>query len=227
MLKRILAGGPSRKTRFHDGKGNFVGWRRALRHAPPAAVTGLLRLLTGYRPETPWIAMSAIAELDKSLSKQSRVLEFGSGMSTIWFAKRAGMICSVEDYRPWYEKVKIHLEARGLGNVKYRLAENAQEYCSFGADEEAGFDLILVDGSHRSACVDKSRNLLRPGGILYLDNSDNSMAQSPDGADVKLAERYALELAQARNGTAVYFTDFAPTQLFANQGLMVRIPAAS
>ncbi|AKJ28572.1 hypothetical protein AAW51_1881 [Caldimonas brevitalea] len=225
MLMRIIAGDHYRKTRWHDEKGNFTGWKTLALHSLPAFWTAALRVAVGYRPELPWIAFSSIARLQKFLTPESRVLEFGSGMSTLWYARHAGQVCSVEDHRGWYERVEQLIQRRGLRNVEYRLAEQRDEYVSFKRDDPTGFDLIMVDGKFRSECVRSATSLLRPGGILYLDNSDKD--SSGRGGDMRLAEERALAFARERNAPAAYVTDFAPTQLLACQGLMIQLPRAT
>lgn len=222
MFTKIVAGNELRKTRLHDEKGNFVGWYRLFLHGPLALFTGLLRLLFGYRVEQPWIAYDSIEVLRKHLNKQSRVLEYGSGMSTLWYAKHAGFVCSVEDCKPWFDVVDNKIRGGALGNISYQFARNDEEYSSCFLNDEQGFDLIMIDGSCRSACVHNSTKLLRAGGILYLDNSDKDSTER--GGDMRHAEQFALEFAKERNGIATYVTDFAPTQLFVQQGLMIRLP---
>jgi len=221
MLKKIISGDDLRPSRLHDEKGNFIGMNRFLSHAPSAILTGLLRLSIDYRPATPWISYSVIRALEKHLTRSSRVLEFDSGMSTIWYAKHAGEVFSVEDYKPWFDKVSKLLEDRKIANITYKIAKDENEYSRFMADDATGFDLIMVDGSHRSACIANATKLLRPCGILYLDNSDKD--STPRGGDMRLAEKYALQFAKERNAEVTYFTDFAPTQFFVQQGLMVKL----
>lgn len=91
------------------------------------------------------------------------------------------------------------------------------------ANDVTGFDLIVVDGHQRSACMAHSTKLLKPGGILYLDNSDKH--SSPAGGDTRLAESYALAFAEEKSADIIYLTDFAPTQLFVQQGLMIKTPS--
>jgi hypothetical protein len=163
MLKKIISGDDLRPSRLHDEKGNFIGMNRFLSHAPSAILTGLLRLSIDYRPATPWISYSVIRALEKHLTRSSRVLEFGSGMSTIWYAKHAGEVFSVEDYKPWFDKVSKLLEDRKIANITYKIAKDENEYSRFMADDATGFDLIMVDGSHRSACIANATKLLRDG----------------------------------------------------------------
>ncbi|HWP18060.1 MAG TPA: class I SAM-dependent methyltransferase [Burkholderiaceae bacterium] len=222
MLTKVIAGDRYRKTRWHDEKGNFVGWKKGALHSVPALCTAVLRVAVGYRPELPWIAFHSIRTLERYLTPRSRVLEFGSGMSTVWYARRAGAVCSVEHDRGWYEQVSQLLKRRGLHNVEYCLAENRDDYVRFKSDDPIGFDLIMVDGRYRSECVLTASSLLRPGGILYLDNTDKD--SSGQGGDMRIAEARALELARQREASVEYVVDLAPLQLLAGQALIVRLP---
>jgi len=222
IITKVIRADKSRRSRLHDEKGNFIGWKRALLHAPPAILTGILRITIDYRPELPWISYAAIKLLKGFLSKESRILEFGSGMSTIWYATHAKEVCSIENNEYWFEQVNAILRKRQLNNVVYEFTTDEQEYCSFQSDTAIGFDLIIIDGCYRSRCVVNAVKLLRPGGILYLDNSDRDSIEG--GGDMRYAEQYALHFAREKNGSVSYFVDFAPTQFFVQQGMMVKLP---
>jgi hypothetical protein len=217
VLDKIIRGDAERKTRFHDEKGNFIRPGRLLRNGPRAYATFPLRRLLNVRPKQPWISFDASYVLAKHLTKDSRVLEFGSGMSTIWYAKRAGHVRSVEDYRPWYEKVCLELQADDATNVDYVFAESRESYTSAGL-RGTEYDLIMVDGSHRSACIASAIPLLAARGILYLDNSDKNSR----GGDVRDAEKLCLQFAERKGLACEYYTDFAPSQLIPTQGLLIR-----
>ncbi|HEY8360510.1 MAG TPA: hypothetical protein VIL30_23900 [Ramlibacter sp.] len=224
VLEKIISGDGQRKSRLHDEKGNLIPGRRLLRHGPLAFLTGIGRLIFGYRPVQPWISYSAARVLREHLTGTSRVLEFGSGMSTVWYARHAGEVCSVEDFRPWFDRVSQVLQARRLGNVRYGFAATPEEYSSYMCDDTRGFDLVMVDGSVRADCIRKAAHLVRPGGILYLDNSDKNSSSATMTGDMRLAEALALEFARSRRAEVCYFTDFAPTQLFVQEGMLVRVP---
>jgi hypothetical protein len=223
VINKLIGHNQLRRTRFHDEKGNFAGWRRVVLHAPPALVSALLRTTIDYRPRKPWISYDAIGFLSDFLGKDSRVLEFGSGMSTVWYAAHAGRVCSVEAFEPWYVKVRDLLEDRGCGNVRYEYAKEHDRYVH-AMDDEAGdgFDLAMIDGAFRFDCLCHAAEMLRPGGVLYLDNSDKD--SQGHGGEVREAERFALSFARQRGAQVTYLTDFAPTQFFVQQGLMVRLP---
>ena len=222
MLTKFISGDNLRKSRLHDEKNNLIRFKRFILHAPLALVTGFLRILFDYRPETPWISYDAIEVLRKHLHKKSRVLEFGSGMSTIWYAKKAGEVYSVDDYRPWFLKIQKKIIERNINNISYHFSETKDDYINFRASDELGFDLIMVDGSHRSECLAQSLKLIRAGGIVYLDNSDKDSTER--GGDMRQAETTLLQFARDSGAKIFYFTDFAPTQLFVQQGLMLKLP---
>jgi predicted O-methyltransferase YrrM len=222
LITKILSGDKVRISRLHDEKGNFVTWKNLILHVGPAYTSGLLRIFAGYRPQMPWIAYSSIDYLKTFLNKRSRVLEFGSGMSTIWYAEQAGEVFSVENYKPWYDKISKIIESKGISNITYKFTDSESEYSTFMSDDTKGFDLVMVDGSCRSKCVSHASKLVKPGGILYLDNSDKDSV--PFGGDMRIAESIARDFAKNSNAEITEITDFAPTQFFVQQGLCVRLP---
>ncbi|MGC4036275.1 MAG: class I SAM-dependent methyltransferase [Chitinophagaceae bacterium] len=219
LLSKLIAGNKVRKSRLHDEKGNFVGWKKMITHGIPAFTTGLLRIVLNYRPEKPWISYSAISILKTKLNKQSRVLEFGSGMSTIWYSKHAGEVFSVEDNSGWYKNISKVFSAKNMNNVSYHFMDDENNYSSFMTNDNKKFDLIMIDGSHRSQCINTAIKLIKPGGIIYLDNSDKDSTEQ--GGDMRLAEQTLRQYADSTGSRLTTFTDFAPTQLFVQQGLML------
>src|SRR5690349_10957027 len=99
-LRSLLTGSevPLRKTRFHDEKGNLVSFPYLVTHGPLALLSLINLKLFGVRAEKPWLSYAAINEIDQFLTPEKTVLEFGSGMSTIWFAKKSNQVYSVENY---------------------------------------------------------------------------------------------------------------------------------
>lgn len=57
-------------------------------------------------PDNPWLCRDAIVILEKLLSKDDLVLEFGSGRSTKSFSKRCKYVYSIEHNPDWYLRVK-------------------------------------------------------------------------------------------------------------------------
>ena len=217
IVDKIIRGDECRKTRLHDEQGNFAA-AACFSSLPKSIWTYLMFKLTGDAPELPWISYNAMERIERVLSADARVLEFGSGSSTMWFARRCGFLLSIEHNEIWHRKVTEILERNGLSNVRYDL-KTQQDYTDIGDYEAGFFDFCIVDGVNRLQCVESAIPLIKSGGFLFLDNSDH--------IDVEGERREAVALmteAAAKAGNEVeYFTDFAPTQLHANQGLLARL----
>lgn len=201
-------------NRFRDMSGNPVPLPRLVRNAPLAITLGAARVLLGYRPQWPWLAYSGFRYLRKHLRPEARVLEYGSGQSTIWFAKHCSFIVSREADPDWFRRLEAELASAGLtAKTRYELHSDAEGFAGLSrADIEIGFDMILVDGAWRDVCVSAALPALRPGGILYLDNSDRG-GPAPD----------LLLAFAAKDGCDVTrFTDFAVGGLHAQQGMAIR-----
>jgi len=221
MLRKMIAGDDDRISRLHDEKGNRVKFGRILRNAPQAVCTGLGRKLLDYRPQLPWISYDAIRFFEGYLSSEKTVLEFGSGMSTIWYARHAKHVYSVEDYAPWHLKVKEMLINAGVSNVTYEL-KTGEDYTNFMLDAGVRMDMVMIDGSVRSACAETAIFQVKDNGIIYLDNSDKH--SSPSGGDTRDAENILLDFAKQRGATVTYFTDFCPCEFFVQQGMLIQLP---
>ena len=217
MFNKLIAGAPSRKTRFHDASGRSVPVGRALRNGSRALVGAIGRVMLDVRPARPWISFDAQALIDERLDAESSVLEFGSGMSTLWFARRVGRIVSREDHAGWHGEIAGRL-ADSNAEIDYRHAPGREEYLAVPDGET--FDIVLVDGKFRDECVELGLSLLKPGGMLYLDNADHGVGEF-DG-DVPRAVSLIEEASRTRGWPMTSFTDFAPTTFFAQRGLLIQ-----
>lgn len=117
---------------------------------------------------TPWFTYPAIEYLNQIDLSGKRVLEFGSGFSTLYWARRCGSVVSIEDSKSWYESMKPRLPK----NVEYVHAGAEPEYVKAAADAQGPFDIIVNDGLYRYDCATASRPKLADGGFVILDNSD-------------------------------------------------------
>jgi predicted O-methyltransferase YrrM len=124
-----------------------------------------MRLSGSRRPKLPWLGYRAIRHLDGLLNPDWKILEFGSGMSTMWFAKRCHRVVSVEDNELWYLKVKKMLEEHGVTNVEYKF-KNTNEYHILDEYTDGYFDFILIDGVQRDKCARSALPKIREGGYI-------------------------------------------------------------
>ena len=136
-----------------------------------------LRARLGQEPERPWIVPAAIGWLGRRTRRHWRVLELGSGRSTVWLAKRTGSVLAFEDNEHWLERARALLADAGLVNVDLRGLPVERFVPEVKALEDAAYDLVVVDflesaEATRVDAVRVARPKLRPGGYLLLDDSD-------------------------------------------------------
>lgn len=133
------------------------------------------------RQDAPWITMEAVGFLDQWLRPGDVGVEWGSGRSTLWLARRVSRLVSIEHNPQWYDKTSARLARMGLDNVEYVLAEVAQSEqgsadhpyvaAALKAPKE-GVDFVFIDGVLRDHCASLALKLLKPGGLLIIDNVD-------------------------------------------------------
>lgn len=167
--------------------------------------------LLGRRPEIPWLGYRAIRRIGTLITAEYRVLEFGSGMSSLWFARRCRDLVSIETNQEWHSRVKNMLQTRRVANVDYRLRPVSE--CEVVADPDQSFDFALVDGHRRDACVITAVNKVRPGGFIYLDNTDVNDDEHNAAKQTLLAAADQVET----------YNDFYPGFVGVNEGMLVRL----
>jgi len=134
--------------------------------------------------DVPWITPQAIELLDGLLLPTDEGIEFGSGSSTIWLGRKCARVRSVDGFRHWYEPLAARVKEAGLGNVTLRLADAdllgyesaAHQDAYVGAYpelEQESQDWVFIDGEYRDATFERGLRLLKPGGLLILDNAES------------------------------------------------------
>jgi len=116
------------------------------------------------------------------LDRPLKILEFGSGISTIWFGLNFSEdeIVSMEGDVGWYELVKNWMRDKNITNIRYLYQPQTNLYTTVDevnplyfeeAVQTAPFDLILNDGGMREEIGQRVMadidNLLTVGGV-YL-----------------------------------------------------------
>ncbi|MCW0216772.1 MAG: hypothetical protein OJI67_00490 [Prosthecobacter sp.] len=118
----------------------------------------------------PWYTYPAIEFLNTLDLSECNVFEFGSGNSSIFWAGRTKHVTSVEDDKQWFE----HVQARKQGNQVVLYGKDKASYIAALVNHLQRYDIIVVDGRWRLACIPASIAALKPGGFIVLDNSDRS-----------------------------------------------------
>lgn len=156
---------------------------RSLSHWTPRYARDRLRweLYQRRHPDEPWLSPDANAVLSRFLLATDIGVEWGSGKSTLWLARRLGHLTSVEDVPRWHRRVAAQLEAAQVDNVTYHLAPppprddtaRSSDYVSVANRfEDGSLGFALVDGSAREHCAAAVLPKIAPGGVLVLDDTN-------------------------------------------------------
>ncbi|WP_448041502.1 hypothetical protein [Bradyrhizobium liaoningense] len=114
----------------------------------------------------PWYTYPAIDLLSQKSFRNKRVLEFGGGHSTVWWAKRCQTIVSFDANESWVQSVKPLLPTNAS------ITHVADPTMPTAPLIDGNFDVIIIDGLDRFRATEISSGLLKPGGAFIVDNSD-------------------------------------------------------
>lgn len=117
--------------------------------------------------EIPWFTYPAYEFINQFNFSEKSVFEWGSGNSSIYFAKRCQLIISIEHDLLWFEKQSKKM----LPNQQLFHFTDEKYYQSI-LDFNQQFDIIIVDGILREQCLEIVLNKLKNGGMVILDNAD-------------------------------------------------------
>ncbi len=148
-------------TLSRDGLATY-GWVRSARSGTSVDAAG---------EPVPWIAYPAIDLLGARIGGDVRVFEFGCGNSTLWWARRAASVHSVEHDRGWYDRMSKVVP----DNVRLEFVplEYGGKY-SRQVQEGGPYDVVVVDGRDRVNGMRNAPGNLTPRGVVILDNSDRA-----------------------------------------------------
>jgi predicted O-methyltransferase YrrM len=172
----------------------------SFRQRPTSAAGHLRSLLAIYDVEdmvaldVPWWTYGATAVVERQLERLdggARVFEYGSGASSVWLGRRAGRVHSVEHHAGFARVVRTLIAEKGLQETvqvieveapasdrpevsSRRRGEARRDYADYvsAIDRTEGeFDLVVVDGRARLACLAAAVPRLAPGGLILFDDS--------------------------------------------------------
>jgi hypothetical protein len=179
------------------------------RHRNRATADGWLRHFSDWNTsldavpmadERPWITYGAIEFLDRVITRDFRICEYGVGGSTLFFAKRAASLVSIEHDENWGGMVEAEMKKRGFDHwVLHRIppvphafdhppdvadpndyASSLSEYAGMSFRDYASridsypdesFDLVQVDGRVRHSCAMHAIPKVKRGGYLFVDDT--------------------------------------------------------
>jgi hypothetical protein len=166
------------------------------------------------KDKSPWMCFSAVRFLKEITRKDMRVFEYGSGGSTLFWISRVLELVSVEHDTSWYSIMKKQLDEQPVQNLRYILAEpaddagfggkrfenpddylssdpvykgkNFEQYVkSIDSYPDNYFDIVVVDGRARPSCIKHGLPKLKKNGWLIVDNSERKYYFTPFSFDRK------------------------------------------
>jgi hypothetical protein len=141
--------------------------------------------------DVPWWTYRAVDEVERWLGARpqpARVFEFGSGASTVWLARRAASVTSVEHDEEFAGLMRDLLAPIENATLLVRPTVPAlapavpsakegyagQDFAAYVAaiDETEGeYDLVVVDGRAREECLRRALPRLAADGLVVFDNT--------------------------------------------------------
>jgi hypothetical protein len=140
--------------------------------------------------DTPWWTFQSADRVAAHLAERpgSVVFEWGSGASTAWLARRALRVVAVEHDPIWAAQVRPLLDDNAevlivpaspagpeLGIGSEKPGHEGLDFTDYvhAIDDQAGpFDVIVIDGRAREACLTHAMPQLADGGLILFDNVD-------------------------------------------------------
>jgi SAM-dependent methyltransferase len=158
-------------ARFADSAvaADAYGWRRWL--ASLLAIYNTQRMVA---LGLPWWNVAATRDVESHLARRpnARVFEYGAGASTVWLARRATQVTSVEHDPAFIEKFREMVGPLDNVTLLERGIEGGPDAYVDAIEEVGGlFDLIVVDGRHRAVCLAAAAKHLKPDGLVLFDDS--------------------------------------------------------
>jgi len=151
--------------------------------------------------------------LNERLSKDHTLFEYGSGNSTKWFSKRVDTVVSVEHNPNWAERIDPELPENAYLYTKQDRDRYAQSI-ELGVRKvpQNSFDVVVVDGNWRTACVEQALSVVGDDGVVVLDDSSRSSYQDAkdrlknEGYD-QLTFRGMKPLERDNSSTSIFYHD--------------------
>lgn len=148
--------------------------------------------------EAPAMWLSEIDYIERALVEQARqrgrlcIVDWGTGLGALHFARRLrerGIPFhwdAVESYTPAYLKLAERIQAEGLGEQvrphlcngsfedRAALQERAEmrEFIELPLHQGCAYDVALVDGRKRAACLEMAARVLERSGVAILREAE-------------------------------------------------------
>lgn len=208
LIKKIIFF-PNRKSRLHNAKNEL--YLKSLLYFP-IAFYHYFKINFFKDSSLPMINYDTLNIFKKILKNKIKVLEYGSGGSTLWWLKQKNLIkiCSVEFNKDWFNKIKF-LKSKNRNENKLELKFNTLNFFE-------NFDLIIIDGGKRDYILQKViENNLSVNSIIYFDNTDRELENEERKRSIKIIQEYSKK----KNLITKEVCNFRPGGLFVTCGTFI------
>ena len=97
------------------------------------------------------------------------VFEWGSGNSTLWWARHTNEVVAAEHDQVWFNKISKIIPTNAT--IK-KVSLQGTEYERAILNEKFKFDIIVIDGRKRIKCAKTAVQKLKVDGVIVWDNSE-------------------------------------------------------
>ena len=127
-------------------------------------------ILNGDGETIPLLTTSFLYWFETKSWRSMKLLEFGSGGSTLYFSKFFRSLTSFETNKDWYEEIS----SKAPKNVKVIKVKSIIDSLKTNIIENINnFDAILIDAGENRAKITRWLALNNYKGIIFFDNSDH------------------------------------------------------
>lgn len=120
----------------------------------------------------PWLTFGAIIALEQIVNPKWRVLEFGSGGSTVFWANNCQSVKSFETDSQWFTAVKNRIQS--FTNVQIILANFEEILIKIKKETDNYYDIVLIDSNpnqtNRLALANAAASKVKTNGWMVIDN---------------------------------------------------------
>jgi len=106
----------------------------------------------------PWYTLPCLHWLKTMDISRWSIFEYGSGYSTIWFRLNCDKLISVDSDERWAKAMSSYYVPQTMPYIESPLASKRI------------YDCLVIDGVHREACVQVSKETIKSNGYLIIDN---------------------------------------------------------
>lgn len=112
------------------------------------------RKLNKKKP-VPRYAFHTLSWLEKKIKQGDikKVVEWGAGNSTLWYAKMGCKVVAIEDNKKWADVLLEIINENTVSSIQLMYCQNKFEYINVPEDILTDADLIVIDGRNRVECA--------------------------------------------------------------------------